>query len=349
MNARAMQVIYEADEVTRLESALHPWERLVVAEDTTVSADADDSVIIRGGDAESRLEGLSLEEVRAFLTAIHGRSVAEASHLLSPELAPETFSAIVHKDKAFDYGRRMTQKLRELIPRQLFDVPIQASVSGRIIDKDDGFPDYVTAVEVTDVPPAITAPPPQAGVEGTTGTFNLGSLVDSGSDGPWSVTVSWGDGGASSFATNQPGPLAGSHAYADNGSYTVSVSVRDADNVTSTPVTFAAGIANVAVGLQRGGTGACGLTVKLHSVVATAGLFEGGDDLAHQVSFGLEDEGLPVVGMLILEIGDDLVDQVGLVVSAGLLSPDALDATLDGGLLELMGFGRVGLRVATGI
>src|SRR5690242_6746079 len=48
----------------------------------------------------------------------------------------DAFSAIVHRDKAYDYGRKMTQKLRELIPRQLFDVPIQASVSGRIVARE---------------------------------------------------------------------------------------------------------------------------------------------------------------------------------------------------------------------
>ena len=48
----------------------------------------------------------------------------------------DAFSAIVHRDKAYDYGRKMTQKLRELIPRQLFDVPIQAAVSGRIIARE---------------------------------------------------------------------------------------------------------------------------------------------------------------------------------------------------------------------
>jgi GTP-binding protein LepA len=45
----------------------------------------------------------------------------------------DAFSTIMHRSKAFDYGRRMTDKLRELIPRQLFDVPIQAAVGGRII------------------------------------------------------------------------------------------------------------------------------------------------------------------------------------------------------------------------
>jgi GTP-binding protein LepA len=48
----------------------------------------------------------------------------------------DAFSTIVHRDKAYDYGRRMTQKLRELIPRQLFDVPIQAAIGGRIIARE---------------------------------------------------------------------------------------------------------------------------------------------------------------------------------------------------------------------
>jgi GTP-binding protein LepA len=45
----------------------------------------------------------------------------------------DAFSTIIHKSKAYEYGRKMTEKLRELIPRQLFDVPIQAAVGGRII------------------------------------------------------------------------------------------------------------------------------------------------------------------------------------------------------------------------
>ncbi|CAN5807450.1 translation elongation factor 4 [soil metagenome] len=48
----------------------------------------------------------------------------------------DAFSTIVHRDKAYDYGRRMAEKLRELIPRQLFDVPIQAAVGGRIIARE---------------------------------------------------------------------------------------------------------------------------------------------------------------------------------------------------------------------
>jgi GTP-binding protein LepA len=48
----------------------------------------------------------------------------------------DAFSTIVHREKAYEYGRRMTEKLRELIPRQLFDVPIQAAIGGRIIARE---------------------------------------------------------------------------------------------------------------------------------------------------------------------------------------------------------------------
>ncbi|MEY4391132.1 MAG: hypothetical protein RLZZ400_875 [Actinomycetota bacterium] len=48
----------------------------------------------------------------------------------------DAFSAIVHKEKAYSYGVMMTGKLRELIPRQQFEVPIQAAVGSRIIARE---------------------------------------------------------------------------------------------------------------------------------------------------------------------------------------------------------------------
>ena len=48
----------------------------------------------------------------------------------------DAFSAIVHRDKAYGYGVMMTKKLRELIPRQQFEIPIQAAIGSRIIARE---------------------------------------------------------------------------------------------------------------------------------------------------------------------------------------------------------------------
>jgi GTP-binding protein LepA len=48
----------------------------------------------------------------------------------------DAFSTIIHRAKAQEYGKRMAEKLRTLIPRQLFDVPIQAAVGGRVIARE---------------------------------------------------------------------------------------------------------------------------------------------------------------------------------------------------------------------
>jgi GTP-binding protein LepA len=49
----------------------------------------------------------------------------------------DAFSAIVHTDKAYGYGTAMTAKLRELIPRQQFEVPIQAAIGTRVIAREN--------------------------------------------------------------------------------------------------------------------------------------------------------------------------------------------------------------------
>jgi GTP-binding protein LepA len=47
----------------------------------------------------------------------------------------DAFSVIIHRDKAYDWGRKMAGKLKELIPRQLFEVVIQAAIGTRIVSR----------------------------------------------------------------------------------------------------------------------------------------------------------------------------------------------------------------------
>ena len=49
----------------------------------------------------------------------------------------DAFSSIVHREKAYPYGVMMTTKLRELIPRQQFEVPIQAAIGAKIIAREN--------------------------------------------------------------------------------------------------------------------------------------------------------------------------------------------------------------------
>ncbi len=66
----------------------------------------------------------------------YGESELVKLDILLNGVPVDAFSAVIHKTKAYDYGRKMAAKLAELIPRQLFDVPIQAAIGGRIIARE---------------------------------------------------------------------------------------------------------------------------------------------------------------------------------------------------------------------
>ena len=59
-------------------------------------------------------------------------SLVKLDIMLNGEIC-DALSIIVHKDRAYERGRRIAEKLKDVIPRQLFEVPIQASVGGKLI------------------------------------------------------------------------------------------------------------------------------------------------------------------------------------------------------------------------
>jgi GTP-binding protein LepA len=46
----------------------------------------------------------------------------------------DALSAIVHKDKAYEWGKRLCEKLKELIPKQMFEIAVQAAIGAKITD-----------------------------------------------------------------------------------------------------------------------------------------------------------------------------------------------------------------------
>ena len=48
----------------------------------------------------------------------------------------DAFSVIIHADKAYEWGRKVAEKLKELIPRQLFTVAIQAAIGNKIVARE---------------------------------------------------------------------------------------------------------------------------------------------------------------------------------------------------------------------
>ena len=62
-------------------------------------------------------------------------SLVKLDMLLNGEVC-DALSIIVHKDKAYERGRQIAEKLKDVIPRQMFEIPIQATVGGKIIARE---------------------------------------------------------------------------------------------------------------------------------------------------------------------------------------------------------------------
>ncbi|MFE6612287.1 translation elongation factor 4 [Amycolatopsis sp. NPDC057786] len=78
---------------------------------------------------------------RGYASLDYEEAGAQAADLVKVDIllqgeGVDAFSAIVHKDDAYNYGNRMVNRLRELIPRQNFEVPIQAAIGARIIARE---------------------------------------------------------------------------------------------------------------------------------------------------------------------------------------------------------------------
>ncbi len=152
----------EMPPTTEIDSIEEPWFKVTILTPSDYTGTVMDLCQNRRGEME-KLEYLSPERVELhykvplaevvtdFFDQLKSRTQGYASldyeptgylasdlvrvDILLNSVAVDAFSMIIHRDKSDDYGRKMCEKLKELIPRQMFDVPIQAAIGGRFISR----------------------------------------------------------------------------------------------------------------------------------------------------------------------------------------------------------------------
>lgn len=82
---------------------------------------------------KSRTKGYASFDYK--VSGYHPSNLVKLDIMLNGEVV-DALSFIVHKDKAYERGRKIAEKLKEHIPRQLFEVPIQAAIGGKIIARE---------------------------------------------------------------------------------------------------------------------------------------------------------------------------------------------------------------------
>jgi len=130
------------------------------------------------------------------------------------------------------------------------------NVRGQIKDSYGNVTEYTSAVTVANVPPVVTPGSAAGASEASPVLVALGSFTDPGAnDGPWNVTVDWGDGSAqATFQAATQGSLGSlTHTWANSGNATVTVTVTDKDNGVGS-ATFTVGVANVPPSVTAAGS-----------------------------------------------------------------------------------------------
>jgi PKD repeat protein len=140
---------------------------------------------------------------------------------------PYTYSYGFNSNGTFDVTGSTQSTIS--IPAQYVAESAGLVIRGLVTDSTGASTEYTTVVSVNNVAPAVTpAAAVVPAVKGVPTNVNLGSFTDPGiDDGPWTVTVNWGDKTKSTLTTTTMGGLSAAHVYATAGSYRAVVTVGD--------------------------------------------------------------------------------------------------------------------------